>query len=416
MTEPTEVATVLEVIDATLRGEAVAPDYAELAELSLILTAERETPSATFAAELDEREARRFSGALAQTMRVARRSRWTWLFAPGLAVGMAAVVVVVVLAGGGGASHTATSLQPDLKAAAGSSNALPRPASNLASSSSSAAFSNGRVSASGASGSKSSASAAPAGASLGRPQISPASASAPAPTPSTAGRQIVQSAQVALSTPANRVDDVAQQVFNVVATQNGVVESSNVTSTAAYGNAQFSLSVPSANLSRTLNALSQLHGANVVSRSDATQDITAQVGSAGNRLAEARALRTSLLRQLAAATTTTAVSSLKAQIGDVDASINSDLAALRTLQRKVAYSQITVTINSVSLPVTPASRGGGFTLSRAAHDAGQVLVVVAGVGLIALAVLIPLGLLVALGVWLSAMFRRRRREQVLDLI
>jgi hypothetical protein len=414
MTEPTEVATVLEVIDATLRGEAVAPDYAELAELSLILTAERETPSATFAAELDEREARRFSGALAQTMRVARRSRWTWLFAPGLAVGMAAVVVVVVLAGGGGASHTATSLQPDLKAAAGSSNALPRPASNLASSSSSAAFSNGRVSASGASGSKSSASAAPAGASLGRPQISPAPA--PAPTPSTAGRQIVQSAQVALSTPANRVDDVAQQVFNVVATQNGVVESSNVTSTAAYGNAQFSLSVPSANLSRTLNALSQLHGANVVSRSDATQDITAQVGSAGNRLAEARALRTSLLRQLAAATTTTAVSSLKAQIGDVDASINSDLAALRTLQRKVAYSQITVTINSVSLPVTPASRGGGFTLSRAAHDAGQVLVVVAGVGLIALAVLIPLGLLVALGVWLSAMFRRRRREQVLDLI
>jgi hypothetical protein len=410
MTEPTEVATVLEVIDATLRGEAVAPDYAELAELSLILTAERETPSATFAAELDEREARRFSGAPAQTMRVARRSRWTWLFAPGLAVGMAAVVVVVVLAGGGGASHTATSLQPDLKAAAGSSHALPRPASNFASSSSTAAFSNGRVSASGASGSKSSASAAPAGASLGRPQISLA------PAPSTTGRQIVQSAQVSLSTPASRVDDVAQQVFNVVATQNGVVESSNVTSTAAYGNAQFSLSVPSANLSRTLNALSQLHGANVVSRSDATQDISDQVGSAGNRLAEARALRTSLLRQLAAATTTTAVSSLKAQLGDVLASINSDLAALRTLQRKVAYSQITVTINSVSLPVTPASRGGGFTLSRAAHDARRVLVVVAGVGLIALAVLIPLGLLVALGVWLSAMLRRRRRKQVLDLI
>ena len=205
-------------------------------------------------------------------------------------------------------------------------------------------------------------------------------------------------------------------MFNVVATQNGVVENSNVTSTSTYGNAQFSLSVPSANLSRTLNALSHLHGANVVSRSDATQDITGQVGSAGNRLAEARALRTSLLRQLAAATTATAVSSLKAQIADADAAINRDLAALHRLQRKVAYSQIAVTINSVSLPVTPASRGGGFTLSRAVHDAGRVLVVVAGVGLIALAVLIPIGLLVALGVWLSIVLRRRRREQVLDLI
>jgi Domain of unknown function (DUF4349) len=406
MTEPSAPATVLEVIDATLAGEAVAPEYADLAELSLILAADRGTPSATFAAELDERAAHRFSGAPAQARRVGRRSRWQWLFAPGLAVGTAAIVaVVVVLAGGGGARNTASPpAARDTSAVAASSQARRRPASNLgASSSSTAAASPGRPSAAGAvNGSAASAAA----------QLAPDSA----PTPSTTGRQIVQSAQVSLSTPANRVDDVAQQVFNVVATQNGVVKSSNITSTSTYGNAQFSLSVPSANLSRTLNALSHLHGANVVSRSDATQDITGQVGSAGNRLAEARALRTSLLRQLAAATTTTAVSSLKAQIADADAAINSDLAALHSLQRSVAYSQIAVTVNSVSLPVTSASRGGGFTLSRAVHDAGRVLVVVAGVGLIALAVLMPIGLLVALGVWLSVVLRRRRREQVLDLI
>jgi Domain of unknown function (DUF4349) len=403
MTEPSAPATVLEVIDATLAGEAVAPEYADLAELSLILAADRGTPSATFAAELDERAAQRFSGAPAQARGVGRRSRWQWLFAPGLAVGTAAVVaVIVVLAGGGGATNTATT--PVGRDLAASSQAHRRPAPNLAASSSStAAASPGRPSAAGAVNGSAASSAA---------QLAPDSA----PTPSTTGRQIVQTAQVSLSTPANRVDDVAQQVFNVVATQNGVVESSNVTSTSTYGNAQFSLSVPSANLSRTLNALSHLHGANVVSRSDATQDITGRVGSAGNRLAEARALRTSLLRQLAAATTTTAVSSLKAQIADADAAIKSDLAALHSLQRRVAYSQIAVTINSVSLPVTSASRGGGFTLSRAVHDAGRVLVVVAGVGLIALAVLIPIGLLVALGVWLSVVLRRRRREQVLDLI
>jgi hypothetical protein len=201
-----------------------------------------------------------------------------------------------------------------------------------------------------------------------------------------------------------------------VAAQNGVVENSNVNSSSAYGNAQFSLSVPSANLSRTLSALSQLHGANVVSRSDASQDITGQVGGAGRRLAEARALRSSLLRQLASAATATAVSSLKVQIRDVDASINSDLASLRSLQHRVAYSQISLTINSVAVPGHPVVHGGGFTLTRAVHDAGRVLVVAAGGALIALAVLVPLGLLAAVGLWVAVAVRRRRREQVLDLI
>jgi hypothetical protein len=63
-----------------------------------------------------------------------------------------------------------------------------------------------------------------------------------------------------------------------------------------------------------------------------------------------------------------------------------------------------------------ASHGGGFTLRRALHDAARVLVVVAGVALIALAVLVPLGLLVALVGWVGLVVRRRRREATLDLI
>jgi hypothetical protein len=411
MSEPTEVTSALAVIDATLGGEAVEPQYAELAELSLILAAEREIPPSAFAAELDERAARRFAGGPPDAGRAPRRSRWPWLFAPGLAAGLAAVIaVVVVLAGGGGDSKVPAPLARDIStsraAPGGPARASPRRAANPAASSSSSAAS--------------SASAGGQRLSTFNGSLGPAASadvhSPTAPTPATAGRQVVQSAQLALSTRPSRVDDVAQQVFNVVAARNGVVQNSNVASTNAYGNAQFSLSVPSANLAKTLNALSQLRGASVVSRSDATQDITGQVGGAGRRLAEARALRTALLRQLAAATTATAVSSLKAQIRDVDASINGDLASLRSLQHKVAFSQISVTINSVALPVRPATHGGGFTLTRAAHDAGRVLVVAAGVALITLAVLIPLGLLVALGVWLALVLRRRRREQALDLI
>lgn len=398
MTEPSEITEVLSVIDATLAGEPVGPEHAELAELSLILAAMGEAPSPEFAAALDRRVERRFAPEPAGGEATERRWRRRWLFAPGVAVGLAAVIALVVVLSGGrpGPRPLATNL------AAPSSGALrgpaaPRPAGAPTASSAAGAPQPGPT--------RSGSFGASAGGAL-----------TGAPAPHTGGRQVVQSAQLALSAPAARVDAVAQQVFDVVAAQDGVVESSNVTSGSAYGSAQFSLSVPSANLGRTLDALSQLRGANVVSRSDSSQDITAQVGAAGRRLTEARALRTALLRQLAAATTATAVSSLRAQIHDVDASINSDLATLRSLHHQVAYSHIIVTINSVPLPVAPVTRGGGFTLSRAVHDAGRVLVVTAGVALITLAVLVPLGLLLAIGLWLAMTLRRRRREQVLDLL
>jgi hypothetical protein len=397
MTEPSEITSALAVIDATLAGEAVEPEYAELAELALILADGGEAPSPEFAAELDRRAARRFASEAGGGATPARRSR-RWLFAPGAAVGLAAVIAVVVVLTSGSAPPR--HLVEDFASSASNSatksghQARPAPAQVPATRAGAATIS-----------------------AFGPDAKATAGSSGPAPTPHVGGRQIVQSAQLSLSTPAGRVDSVAQQVFDVVAAQNGVVENSNVTSTSAYGNAQFSLSVPSADLSRTLNALSRLHGANVVSRSDASQDITGQVGGAGRRLAEARALRTSLLRQLAAAGTATAVNSLRAQIHHVDAAIDRDLSSLRSLQRKVTYSRISVTVNSAAIPVRPpVGRGGGFTLSRAAHDAGRVLVVAAGVALIALAVLVPLGLVVVLGIWLASLLRQRRREQALDLL
>ena len=114
----------------------------------------------------------------------------------------------------------------------------------------------------------------------------------------------MQSAQLVLSVSPSRIDDVSQQVFNVVGQEKGYVNGSNVTSGGGDSGAYFQLSVPSANLAATLTALSQLRGAHVVSRTDNTNDITGQVGGAGQKLAEARALRSSLLKQLANATTT----------------------------------------------------------------------------------------------------------------
>ncbi|MGH2916577.1 MAG: DUF4349 domain-containing protein, partial [Solirubrobacteraceae bacterium] len=236
----------------------------------------------------------------------------------------------------------------------------------------------------------------------------------PAPVP---GRQIVQSAQLQLSATPGRVDDVAQQVFNVVGNEDGIVDRSAVTATGTTaGGAFFQLRFPSANLAAALTALSQLHGARVVSRTDATQDITGQVGGAGEQLAQARALRRALLHQLAAATTTEQIDSLKIQLRDVDASIASRLSTLKGLKRQVAYSKVSVSIDAAAPPppAVAGGGGGGFSFGRGAHDAGRVLVVVAGVALIVLAALVPVALLAALAAWIGHLLRRRRREQALD--
>jgi hypothetical protein len=187
-----------------------------------------------------------------------------------------------------------------------------------------------------------------------------------------------------------------------------------VTQGAVGGYAEFQLSIPNASLGQAMSRLSSLNGAQVVSRTDSSQDITDQYGKAQRALADARALRTSLLKQLAAATTTEEVDSLKAQIRDAEASISSDQATLNRLNQQIGFSQLSLQINARTVP-TPVSHGsGGFGIGKAAHDAGRVLTVAAGVALITLAALTPIALLAALLWWVGAALRRRRREQALD--
>jgi hypothetical protein len=430
-----EVAGALLAVDATLAGEPVDPQYAELAELALILRRDLPQPSEVFATALDRRVQRRFAVPAGP-----RPPRRRWLFAPGAAAAVAGVVAVLVVTGGagGGGSSSATSpafagasstatVSSSSSAAAGSASssaavasapapARTPPARDLGSAVPAGKHASAGVTSSSAAGT--SAGAAGTSSGSGATQTSSVSSGALAPGPVSPGnRQIVQSAQLQLSTAPNRIDDVAQQVFDVVGNENGIVNSSNVTATGNVdGAANFQLSVPSANLPATLTALSQLHGAHVVSRTDNTTDITGQVGGAGQRLAEARALRRSLLKQLAAATTTQQVDSLKLQLRDADASISSDLSTLRGLQRRVAYSKITLSIQAAVIPGPVPAKGSSFTIGRSAHDAGRVLVVVAGVALITLAVLIPVGLVAALLAWVGFAVRRRRRDQALDLV
>ena len=109
-----------------------------------------------------------------------------------------------------------------------------------------------------------------------------------------------------------------------------------------------------------MSRLSQLTYAQVASRTDNTQDITNQYNAATSALGDARALRTSLLKQLANAVTTAQVDSLTAQIHDTEASISSDEATLGRLNNQVNFSQINVEIQRHSTPPPVAHNSGGF--------------------------------------------------------
>jgi hypothetical protein len=407
-----EIAATLDAIDATLAGEPVGAQYAELAEIALLLASDRPQPSSEFARSMDERVGRRFAPGPGPSASAApvRRRRWARRFGEAtgaLVAGVALVVAIVVVAGGGNGGSSAGSFS---STSASSGVATPRAAASSSAAASSTTTAPAHASAS--SGSKSAASSI----ATTTPQTLGSSSTAPIVQPPTTGRKVVQSAQLNLTAAANRIDAVAQEVYDVVGQVNGIVNSSTVTQGGPAGYANFQLSVPSASLPQTMSRLSQLSYAQVTSRTDNTQDITDQYNATTSALADARALRTSLLKQLANAVTTSQVDSLTAQIHDAEASISSDEATLGRLNKQVNFSQINVEINAGTPPTPIAHHSSGFGIGRAAHDAGRVLTVAAGVALIAIAALIPVGLLVALAWWVGSAVRRRRREQALDSV
>lgn len=389
-----EIAATLDAIDATLAGEPVDGQYADMAEIALLLNADRPQAPEEFGRSLDERVERRFARPSSTTPR-RRRVPYLWQSMGALAAGVALVVAIVVVAGGGGSGASNASSTP------AELSSLPSKAHAAASS---AAAGPARAAKSASASANSSAA------------LTPSTSAAPTLTPPTTGRKVVQSAQLNLTAAPSRIDAVAQEVYDVVGQVNGIVNGSSVTQGGPGGYATFQLSVPSASLGQTMTKLSELTYAQVASRTDGTQDITGQFDAATRALADARALRTSLLKRLANATSTEQVNSLTAQIHDADASISSDQATLARLNNQVNFSRLDVQINAGTPPVPVSHRSGGFGIGRAAHDAGRVLTVAAAVALIGIAALTPVALVVALAWWVGTAIRRRRREQALDSV
>jgi hypothetical protein len=208
---------------------------------------------------------------------------------------------------------------------------------------------------------------------------------------------------------AGRFDDAAAQVPQIAAAANAIVDTSRVSTDSTGGRASYTLRVPVARLNDTLAQLSKL--GRVTARDETGYDITGAVVSTEDRLGDLRAERDSVRRQLAAETDPDKA----AELGDRLNALRRDVARVRgeaiRLQQRTSYANVSLTLDERragdSGSGSDDDKGG---IAGALDDAGNILGGMAAVGIVALAVALPIAMLVVLLWKAGGVLRRRRRE------
>jgi hypothetical protein len=207
-------------------------------------------------------------------------------------------------------------------------------------------------------------------------------------------RDVERSAELGLAASPGEVESDAAEVFSAVHRFGGIVMSSTTTE-GRHAGAYFSLLIPSAKLSASLDALSEID--RVRTRHEASADITTPTVTLADRLKESEARVESLLGQLAATETEAGRETVEAELSSERRNVAAQRRRLAGLDRRANFSRVEVRIETAR---DGASGGGAWGVDNALHDAGRVLSAAAGVLLIALAVLGPIAL-IALFVWLA---------------
>jgi hypothetical protein len=368
------VAAELEALEAALAGDLAAEP--ELTALVGDVRAQAPTMAPEFRARLDRRVERGFERALPQ-----RRFQRLRPLVPALGVGgcVLAGIVAIVLVGSGSSDDSSSS---------GGGGGAAAPLAATQGESADAAKSSGG-----------------GGASAG------SSSAAPSPVaPAARQRRVERSTRLELTT--TDVQKASDGVVRATQAAGGFVQSSQIATGDGRSTASFVLRVPTARLDDALARLSRLGHVKALQQS--ADDITGSYDSASARLAEARAERRGLLRALAKATTAQEISSLRSRIADNRRELARYQREFNAVRNRANYATVGVDVTATKRKQAAAPSGGSWTPGDAAHDAVRVLEVSAGVALIALAVLVPLGLVGAAGGVAALALRRRRREAALS--
>lgn len=230
-------------------------------------------------------------------------------------------------------------------------------------------------------------------------------------SPGTESRQVDRDVSMRLSAQPDEVRDVSDEVIAITRSSEGIVVSSRVSEQGKDSTASLELSIPSANLDDAIDQLSDL--AHVDSLNETTEDITHPFVTARDELRDAEAERKSLLQALESATTEAEADALRAQIADASERIARARARYENIARQARWSTVSVQVVAGRNAEDPRGEGDR-SLGDWADDALDVLRDVAGVLLVTAAIVVPLGLLVAIAGLAAAWARRRRRERALD--
>lgn len=385
-------------------------------ELRLALEGLRPEPRPAFAAELDARVAAGFprdsrapgfaSAALLDWLRSLKPSKV--LLPAGAAALTLLLVVGVVVSQSGGSSDDAEVISMSSESSAGGGE--PRVTQEQAGPADSAA--GGAKGSGGAetvyeaeAGVIEPSSSAPAGAAS---QTEQSNFDASGPYQPASKRAIERSSEITLGTEPENVGKASSEVFDVVHDYRGIVLSSRTSDgSAAHGEAEFELLIPSGKLGDAMAGFSQI--AEVRSRREATVDITAPTVSASEHLEDSRARIDSLLGQLADAETEGERETVERELRGERGRAAALQASLDNLERRASLSRVSLRIVGGE-GASSSDEGGAWGVGDAFDDAGQILGVAAAVTLLVLAVLGPIAL-IALLIWLARRTYLRRSRQ-----
>ncbi len=423
-----QVEHELEIVDRVLAGEAVSGEESEESwgDVATLIRAERPTADPVWASELDEWAAAGFpraerpggatgeGGAPSLTARIGSLfDRMPRTLAP-LGGAVACLLIVAVVAAGtlggqgtdeqgssGAAAPDSFYPAPEPGSAAGQAPRLEAAGEELAMPeglSERQAYPQFQRDSIGASG-----------AALGtdeRKALRSSDGSVGKLAPGTANRRVDRDARMTIAAHPEEVRKTSDEVISIARSLGAIVASSQVSETGDQASAVIDLRVPTRNLDTAIDRLTEI--GDIDSLSESSVDITKPYVSAQDRLEDAQAERTELLRALGNATTDEEAESIRGQLRDARREISRAESQFENVARKARWSELGVSVHSDTNIEEDRS------LSDWLDDAADVLEAVAGILLISVAIIVPIAIVIAIAWALISRSRRRRRERALD--
>ena len=226
-------------------------------------------------------------------------------------------------------------------------------------------------------------------------------------------RAVISSATLTLSTSPDKVNTVSDRAIRVVDGLGGYVQTSEVNSSGNSASAVLVVKIPSGKLDTGIAQLSKL--AHVKARSQQAEDVTDQRAALEASVRDARADRDGLRLRLSKATTDKERSRLRAQLDRASRRVTQRQRRVNELGAAVSFATVELNIDGDRRSGAAPAPEGRWTPGDAVGDALRVLEVIAGVLVIALAVLVPVGLIALLGGLAGRVVVRHRRERALDI-